>query len=125
SYVGEYKVTHMCRALDVSPSGYYKWLNREPSERSKRRCRFEQLVMCTFAKHRARYGSVRIAEALNESGYTCCVNYIADIMKEKGIKARNGIGFKYTKDVAAMTNVADNLLRRDFEAERPNQKWVT
>ncbi|MCG3734759.1 IS3 family transposase, partial [Vibrio cincinnatiensis] len=78
-----------------------------------------------FAKHRARYGSVRIAEALNESGYTCCINYVADIMKEKGIKARNGIGFKYTNDVAAMTNVADNLLRRDFEAERPNQKWVT
>ncbi|MGR3238957.1 IS3 family transposase, partial [Vibrio vulnificus] len=38
---------------------------------------------------------------------------------------RNGIGFKYTKDVAAMTNVADNLLRRDFKAESPNQKWVT
>ncbi|NMV27086.1 DDE-type integrase/transposase/recombinase [Vibrio parahaemolyticus] len=24
-----------------------------------------------------------------------------------------------------MTNVADNLLRRDFESETPNQKWVT
>ena len=50
------------------------------------------------------------------------MNYIADIMKEKDIKARNGKGFKYSKDVAAMTNVADNLLRRDFA---PNQKWVT
>ncbi|RMZ62372.1 IS3 family transposase, partial [Vibrio anguillarum] len=62
--------------------------------------------------HRARYGSVRITDELKEAGHACCVNYIADIMKEKGIKARNGIGFKYTKDVAAMTNVADNLLRR-------------
>ncbi|WP_446321992.1 hypothetical protein [Vibrio vulnificus] len=26
---------------------------------------------------------------MNEAGYACCVNYIADIMKEKGIKARN------------------------------------
>ncbi|HAS6549346.1 TPA: DDE-type integrase/transposase/recombinase [Vibrio parahaemolyticus] len=24
-----------------------------------------------------------------------------------------------------MTNVTDNLLRRDFESETPNQKWVT
>ncbi|NAX43244.1 DDE-type integrase/transposase/recombinase [Vibrio sp. V25_P4S6T154] len=58
--------------------------------------------MCTYAQYRARYGSVRIAEELNEAGYAFCVNY-----------------------VAAMTNVADNLLRRDFESETPNQKWVT
>lgn len=81
--------------------------------------------MCTFAQYRARYGSVRITEELNEAGHACSVNYVADIMKEKGIKARNGKGFKYRKDVAAMTNVADNLLRRDFESETPNQKWVT
>lgn len=125
SYVGEYAVVLMCCALGVSQSGYYKWLGRSLSERAKRRSRFEQLVMCTFAEYRARYGSVRLAEELNKAGYACSVNYIADIMAKKGIKARNGKGFKYSKDVAAMTNVADNLLRRDFEAESPNQKWVT
>jgi hypothetical protein len=52
--------------------------------------------------------------------YAYCVNYVADIMKEKGIRARNVKGFKYSKDVAAMMNVADNLLRRDFESEKPN-----
>ena len=26
---------------------------------------------------------MRIAEELNEAGYACCVNYVADIMKEK------------------------------------------
>ncbi|WP_083794653.1 IS3 family transposase [Vibrio sp. 16] len=48
--------------------------------------------MCIYAQYRARYGSVRIAEELNEAGYSCCVNYVADIMKEKGIRARNGKG---------------------------------
>ncbi|EJG1821696.1 IS3 family transposase [Vibrio parahaemolyticus] len=125
SYTGEYSISLMCRTLEVSRGGYYKWCHHTPSERSKRRERFEQLVMCTFAQYRARYGSVRITEELNEAGYACCVNYVADIMKEKGIRARNGKGFKYSKDVAAMTNVADNLLRRDFESDTPNQKWVT
>ncbi|EJL6392653.1 IS3 family transposase [Vibrio vulnificus] len=91
SYVGEYSISLMCRTLEVNRGGYYKWCHHTPSERSKRRERFEQLVMCTFAQYRA----------------------------------RNGKGFKYSKDVAAMTNVADNLLRRDFESETPNQKWVT
>ncbi|HFQ5371474.1 TPA: IS3 family transposase [Vibrio vulnificus] len=125
SYTGEYSISLMCRTLEVSRGGYYKWCRHTPSERSKRRERFEQLVMCTFAQYRAHYGSVRIAEELNEAGHACCVNYVADTMKEKGIRARNGKGFKYSKDVAAMTNVADNLLRRDFESEMPNQKWVT
>ncbi|HHP0483002.1 TPA: IS3 family transposase [Vibrio campbellii] len=95
SYVGEYSISLMCRTLEVSRGGYYKWCHHTPSERSKRRERFEQLVMCTFAQYRARYGSVRIAEELNEAGHACCVNYVADIMKEKGIRARNGKGFKY------------------------------
>ncbi|MFW1373497.1 IS3 family transposase, partial [Vibrio parahaemolyticus] len=99
SYVGEYSISLMCRTLEVSRGGYYKWCQHTPSERSKRRERFERLVMCTFAQYRARYGSVRIAEELNEAGYACCVNYVADIMKEKGIRARNGKGFKYSKDV--------------------------
>ncbi|MDO6501242.1 DDE-type integrase/transposase/recombinase, partial [Photobacterium sanguinicancri] len=40
-------------------------------------------------------------------------------------KARNGKSFKYSKDVAAMTNVADNLLCRDFQSDSANRKWVT
>ena len=79
----------------------------------------------TYAEYRARYGAVRIARELNELGSDCSVNYVADIMSKKGIKARNGKSFKYSKDVAAMTNVADNLLRRDFQSDTANRKWVT
>ena len=39
--------------------------------------------------------------------------------------ARNGKGFNYGGHALAMSNVADNLLWRDFSVERPNQKWVT
>lgn len=39
--------------------------------------------------------------------------------------ARNGKGFNYGGHALAMSNVADNLLWRDFNVERPNQKWVT
>lgn len=115
----------MCRALNVSRGGYYRWFERSPSERAKRRERFEQLIMRTYAEYRARYGAIRIARELNALGSECSVNYVADIMSKKGIKARNGKSFKYSKDVAAMTNVADNLLRRDFQSDTANRKWVT
>lgn len=118
-------MTLMCRALKVSRSGYYRWRGRSPSERLLRRQRFELLIMQTYAEFRARYGAVRITRELVAQGESCSVNYIADIMVEKQIKARNGKSFKYIKDVAAITNVADNLLRRDFESPVANQKWVT
>lgn len=125
SYVEEYPIALMCRALDVSRGGYYRWFERSPSERAKRRERFEQLIMRTYAEYRARYGAIRIARELNALGSECSVNYVADIMSKKGIRARNGKSFKYSKDVAAMTNVADNLLRRDFQSDIANRKWVT
>lgn len=78
----------MCRELEMSRGGYYKWCHHTPSERSKRRKRFEQLVMCTFAQYRARYGSVRIAEELNEAGYACCVNYVADNLLRETLSLR-------------------------------------
>ncbi|MEF1159504.1 hypothetical protein QTN98_24245, partial [Vibrio parahaemolyticus] len=45
SYTGEYSISLMCRTLEVSRGGYYKWCCHTPSERSKRRERFEQLVI--------------------------------------------------------------------------------
>ena len=46
-------------------------------------------------------------------------------MKDKGIKAHNGRGFKYPRHSLAMNNVSDNLLWRDFTATGPNQKWTS
>ncbi|MDO6424988.1 DDE-type integrase/transposase/recombinase, partial [Saccharophagus degradans] len=53
------------------------------------------------------------------------MNFIANIMQEQGIIARNGKAFNYGGHALTMHNVADNLLWRDFSTDRPNQKWVT
>jgi transposase InsO family protein len=58
-------------------------------------------------------------------GFPCSENFIAKIMAEQGIRARNGKAFKYSRHSLAMNNVADNLLWRDFSADKPNEKWVS
>lgn len=85
----------------------------------------EEQVMDTFATYKARYGAPRIAEELNALGIACSVNYVADILRRRGIRARNGKAFKYSPHTEAMTGVADNLLKRRFNADAPNQKWTT
>ena len=115
----------MCRVLAVSRSGYYRWNNNAISKREQRRVDIEVLVRDTYEAFEAAYGAPRITKELNELGHPCSLNYIAKIMAEQGIKARNGKGFKYSQHSLTMLNVSDNLLWRDFSASKPNEKWTT
>lgn len=124
-HVGLYAVSLMCQVLSVSRSGYYRWLSRPASERDTRKAQVESLVKSTFEEFEAAYGAPRITDELNALGYSCSLNYIAKIMQENGMLARNGKAFNYGGHALTMNNVADNLLWRDFNAENPNQKWVT
>ena len=115
----------MCRVLAVSRSGYYRWLSEPNCKRAKRRRIMEDKVRETFEAFEARYGSRRITKELNELGFDCSVNYIAEIMQSQQIKARNGKGFNYRHQSLTMVNVAENVLWRDFKADAPNQKWTS
>src|SRR5690606_24603716 len=90
-----------------------------------RREQVESRVVDLYGEFRARYGAPRLARELNAKGIKCSVNYVAGIMRAQGIKARNGKGFHYSDHSLAMNNVAENLLRRRFNATAPNEKWVT
>lgn len=83
------------------------------------------LVKDTFEEFEAAYGAPRIAQELNDLGHTCSVNFVAKIMQEQGMLARNGKAFNYGSHALTMHNVADNILWRDFSTDRANQKWVT
>lgn len=82
-------------------------------------------VVDLFSTYKARYGAPRIAQELKSLGESCSVNYVADILQNQGLRARNGKAFKYSPSSEAVAGVADNLLRGRFDAQGPNQKWVT
>jgi len=115
----------MSRVMGVSRSGFNKWLNRPDSVRAQRKAKYAQRVKETFEEFEAAYGAPRITQELNALGYACSENYIAGIMTEQGIRARNGKGFKYSRHSLTMNNVSDNLLWRDFHAEKTNEKWTS
>ena len=115
----------MCRVLDVSTAGFYKWRKEPASLRAQKRELLENRILQTFEDFDARYGAPRITEELQAEGLPCSINTVAQIMKSRGIRARNGKGFKYSSFSAAMLNVEENLLQRDFSADRPNQKWTS
>lgn len=118
-------IAKMCGWLQVSRSGYYKWRNRGPSQRKQIKEYVEQAVIQCFAAFKHRYGAPRITVELNESGIPCSLNHIAQLMAQNGLQARNGKHYKYFPGPNATNHVSDNLLRRDFSASKPNEKWVS
>ena len=115
----------MCRWSHVSRSGYYLWLKREPSHRAIQRELVRVAVSNTYYEFKKRYGAPRIAIELNELGIPCSTNHVAELLQEQGLKARNGKRFKYGPSPEADSQVADNVLARNFKASKPNEKWVS
>jgi transposase InsO family protein len=124
-YLDRHNKSLMCRVMGVSRCGFNKWLWRSDSSRERRKALYTKRVLETYEEFEAAYGAPRITQELNESGYACSENYIAKLMAEQGIRARNGKGFKYSRHSLTMNNVSGNLLWRNFHADKPNQKWTS
>ncbi len=115
----------MCRVLSVSRSGFYAWLKRPVSRREQRRVLVGQAVEEAYASFKKRYGAPRLTAELNAQGIACSLNHVAALLRERGLRARNGKGFRYRHRTEAKHNACENLLRRHFSAPAPNLKWVS
>jgi putative transposase len=114
----------MCRALEVSAGGYYRWRRRPPCARQERG---EALVAEIKAIHhevKARYGSPRIHAELVARGRACCVNPVARLMNRAGVAAKTKRKFRCTTDSNHDRPVAENVVDRQFEPEAPDQVWT-
>ena len=67
-----YAVTTMCRVLEVSTSGYYAWLKREPSNRARRDAILTARITEIHNWSDGTYGVPRIHDELIEDGCERC-----------------------------------------------------
>jgi transposase InsO family protein len=122
---GLFPLKVICRVLEVSRSGFYAWQERPDSNRVKRREELALQIQRVHDENRRVYGSPRIFKELKLQGQRVCENTIADIMKERNIRAKTKRKFvPRTTDTSHDQPVADNLLDRQFQAELPDQKWA-
>jgi transposase InsO family protein len=120
----EFPVSRMCEVLVVSRSGYYAWRRRPPSEREMANQELYQKIEAVYDESHGTYGSPRVYQALKRQGVTCGENRVARLMRLRGLRARQTKTYKTTTRRNKADPVAPNVLRRDFEAERPNEKWL-
>jgi transposase InsO family protein len=124
-HAGVFPVRRMCQVLAVSPSGYYDWRKRPPSERQKANEKLLAAIRCEHEASRQTYGSPRVHAALKRQGFEAGRNRIARLMQAHGIVGKAPKRkYPVTTQRAEGGLVAPNLLTQDFTASRPNQKWL-
>src|SRR5690625_4446135 len=112
----------MVKVANMVRSTYYyivnNWKQPDPDRKWKRRIKF------TYHKHKGRFGYRRITDLLQEKGHAINGKKVLRIMRELGLQCLVRIK-KYKSYKGAFGKAAPNILNRNFEAEKPNEKWVT
>lgn len=119
-----HKIAHICRVLNVSRAGYYAWRERPASQHDREDNKLRLLVRESHERSHRRYGSPRIHADLANKGVRVSRKRVVRLMREEQIAARPKRRYKCTTDSAHEQTIASNLLKRDFTASGPNQRWV-
>ncbi|MET9499828.1 IS3 family transposase [Streptomyces sp. NPDC006552] len=119
----------MCRVLTshglkIATSTYYAAKNRTPSPRSIRDAELKTQISRVHADNFGVYGVRKTWRQLHREGIPAARCTVARLMRDLGLQgARRGKKIRTTVRDDGNERASD-LLRRDFTASRPNQRWV-
>ena len=121
-----YPITILCELGNVSRAAYYKWLNRETPKTEQKNQRIADVIEIIHNEHPDK-GYRRINDDLKRY-HDIDVNdkRVLRICRKKNIKStikysNNGC----TRQAKNPLHIAENILNREFYADKPNEKWLT
>lgn len=118
---GKYPIINMLKYMKVSKSGYYDWLKRKENKSDEK---IGQLIREMQEKVKYIYGYRRVKIVLEkETGLIINHKAVYRIMAKYGLQSI--IRRKYRYKCNQKLFKYDNLLNRNFKAEKPNEKWTT
>ena len=117
----KYSISEMCRFFDVSRSGYYDYVKRIDTP-AKDLPLAKKIKECQ-EKHGKTYGYRRVHIWLERQGIHHNPKTVLRVMQKYNLLSE--VRRKKYRNYGNVLHKYDNLLDRDFSADRPNQKWVT
>ena len=119
-----YPVSMMCRLLEVSTSGYYAWLKRPVSPRSREDAILTDRIRWIYLRSRSTYGAPRVYEELKDEGVRVGRKRVARLMRTAGMQGVSRRKRVLTTIRKPEARPAPDLVNRDFTADCPDQLWV-
>jgi putative transposase len=119
-----FPVMTMCRVLGVSPSGYWAWRKRGPSDRSRADAELSERIRTIHRRSRGTYGCPRVHAELAATGHPCGRKRVARLMRAAGLAGVHRRRFVATTVRDREAVPAQDLVARDFRADGPDRLWV-
>jgi putative transposase len=115
----------MCGALGVSRGGFYAWLTRRRSARSRSDEELGAKVRTSFLASDRTYGARRVWHDMMAQGASCGLHRIERLMRSQGFRARpRRRRLPLDAGERQASAIAPNVLDRSFDSPAPNRKWL-
>jgi putative transposase len=115
----------MTRVLSVTTTCYLTWKRRGPSARKQEDNVLREEIKAIHANSKRTYGAPRIKSSLADTGKNVSRRRTNRLMREAGCETKYRHQFVHTTNSKHSSAIAENKLNREFQANKPNQKWVT
>jgi transposase InsO family protein len=120
-----FPIAKMCRLFGVTRQGFYAYEKARRSPKLAEELELQKRIREVYAEGRGTYGSPRIVEALHRRGFHVCKRRVERAMRALGLYAVPRARHRVTTRANPAHAVEPNVLDRDFDATRPNERWVT
>ena len=114
----------LCRALQVSASGYHAWKRRPPSARKQADVRLAAVIAATHHELRERYGSRRLWRELRNRGIKCGRHRMDRLRRENGLWTRRRRRFMRARGGYNRIPTPPRLCTWPFATNAPDRLWV-
>ena len=114
----------MCRVLKISESGYYRWLKNRSKPTSRQLLSVKIKEILDEHPDNDNYGVRRMNTALEQRGIHVSQRTVYRTMSEMGLIHRKRRPHGITKATTEIQE-RENLIKRDFKAEKPLRKLLS
>ena len=118
----EHKLSLLFEVSGLPKATYYYYVKRMNTP--DRYSEIKEQITAIYGVNRGRFGYRRITLELRNQGHRINHKTVRKLMKSMGLVCKVRMK-KYHSYKGEVGKVAPNLLERNFEADTPNQKWVT
>jgi putative transposase len=115
-----FRVSCLCRLLEVSRSGYYEWLGRPPGAQAAADQALQDKITRYFAQGRGTYGPRRIKPRLAQEGLQVSRRRIGRVLLPAGLRCQTRRKYKAPTKAGQAQTVAPNHLNREFTVPAPD-----
>ena len=120
----EFRVARMCRALQVSRSGFYAWQHRVESPRAQANRALLDRVRTLHQQTREGYGARKMWRLVQREGLACGRHRVARMRRLVGIVALRRRRYVRTVQARQPGPTIPNRLAQQFAVPAKNRVWA-